>query len=39
MVHSINPKSISIGHLYGDFDKISHDWYDGVLAKLVRDCA
>lgn len=39
MINTINPKSISIGALYGDFDKITHDWTDGILAVTVRECA
>ena len=35
-VHRINPKSVSIGRLYGDFEKITRDWQDGILAKTVR---
>lgn len=38
-IHSINPKSVSIGRLYGDFEKVSRDWQDGILAKTVRDTA
>lgn len=38
-INSINPKSVSIGQLYGDFDKISLDWSDGVLAAVIKDCA
>jgi dynein heavy chain len=38
-VNTINPKSLTIGRLYGDFDKISHDWTDGVLATVIKDCA
>ena len=34
----LNPKSISAGELYGEFNLMTNEWKDGIVPKLVRSC-
>ena len=38
-VHTMNPKAQKQGQLYGLFDENTHEWEDGVLAIIYRNCS
>ncbi|KZC12413.1 Dynein heavy chain 2, axonemal [Dufourea novaeangliae] len=35
-VHPINPKALSLGELYGEYNLSTGEWHDGVISSIMR---
>ena len=36
-IHFLNPKSITMGELYGEINEYTQEWQDGLAASIVRN--
>jgi dynein heavy chain, axonemal len=34
--YPVNPKALSLGELYGEFNLATNEWADGVLSSIMR---
>lgn len=34
----LNPKSVSMGELYGEIDPMTQEWVDGIASSIIRAC-
>ena len=37
-IYTMNPKSITMGELYGEVDKLTLEWKDGLMGLTARKC-
>ncbi|XP_068171919.1 dynein axonemal heavy chain 1 [Antennarius striatus] len=35
-IRVVNPKSVTVGQLHGEYDSLTHEWTDGILSSLIR---
>ena len=35
----MNPKSITMGELYGEVNNFTQEWQDGLASQIMRECA
>lgn len=35
----MNPKSITMGELYGETNEMTKEWQDGLASQIMRECA
>ena len=36
---TLNPKSITMGELYGSYNELTLEWFDGLASKIMRNYA